>query len=643
MKSRFQTIDAGLEALIASSGNLPKGRVPLRGRADDSTIRKMKDDEVMARVSEESHGLTKVSGDFSQSAQSVVASGLRLVRQNVNTARAYLELLDMFRASDGVTKAWGIPTSPVTGPVQYDLEAPMKLLYPVFSPIRNSTPRVPGTGTAANWRAVVSINEGATGVGISEGTRGGAISQRDFAMTAVFRSIGLENYVTFEMDTASQGYQDVKALAVLQTIQALTYSEELLLMGGIGLPSELNNGSFALGAPAAATLATTSPAGTGGTLGNGSTYYLKVVALSMDMTRIVDPTGNTSLATTGGSLLSAAGTATITRQNLDGTTTVYNNGCSKASAASSSGTSSTGGYITASCTSIPNAYAYCWFLATASTGQYQFAGYSNLNSCVLGALTYTNLAWLPTDLVNNDRSANILVFDGIWTQALGSLSAYINPASVPGGNNFFQGNNVSQSGTFPGGYSASLDGAVMTSDGAGGITTFNTMFYTLWTKWKFGPQRFYVSADVGQAIKNLVVANGGAPLVRMIEGYEGGETNRIVGGFQIPKLINPFFAFQSSVDIIVHPYLPPGNALGWTETLPYAMNNVGNLAQVRARRDYYAFQWPIRTRRYENGVYSEQLAEVYFPPAFPAIKNIATSPATTAEPVITMGTQTNVQ
>lgn len=647
MKPRFETLDQALESLINASTQLPRGKVPLRGKADGSRIRKMTDDEVKGRVSEECDGLNKISGDFSTSAQTVVQSGLRLVRQNTNTARAYLELLDMFRETDGVSKAWGLPTSPVTGPVQYDLEAPMKLLYPVFSPIRNRTPRVPGIGTASNWRAVVSINEGATGVGLSEGTRGGAISQRDFAMTAVFRSIGLENYVTFEMDTASQGYQDVKALAVLQTIQALMISEELLLIGGIGLPSEINTSSYALGTPVGVTVtttATTAPYNTGGSFGSGTTLYLKVVALNMEACRLVDPTGVTGLYQLGGMTSNTvASLCTISRTNLDGSTTVYNNGCSHSSAYAT-GTSSTDGYITASCTAIPNAYGYCWFVSTTSGGTYYFAGFSNNNAMVLsgtvGGTAIASLTAIPTDLATNDRSANILVFDGIWTQALGSLSAYINPSSVPSGNNFFQGNNVSQTGNFPAGYYLSADGAALVSDGAAGITLVNTLFYFLWTRWKFGPETLFVSSDVGQSIKDLVIANGGAPLVRMNTGLDGG-SGRITGGFKIPKLINPFFALQEEVDIIVHPYLPPGNLLGHTDTLPYAMNNVGNLSQVRARRDYYAFQWPIRTRRYENGVYSEQLAEVYFPPAFPAIKNIATS--TTPQPVVTMGTQTNIQ
>jgi hypothetical protein len=45
--------------------------------------------------------------------------------------------------------------------------------------------------------------------------------------------------------------------------------------------------------------------------------------------------------------------------------------------------------------------------------------------------------------------------------------------------------------------------------------------------------------------------------------------------------------------------------------------------QVRARQDYYQIEWPLRARRYESGVYADEVLQCYFPPAFAVIQNIA--------------------
>ena len=35
-----------------------------------------------------------------------------------------------------------------------------------------------------------------------------------------------------------------------------------------------------------------------------------------------------------------------------------------------------------------------------------------------------------------------------------------------------------------------------------------------------------------------------------------------------------------------------------------------------------AIEWPLRTRKYEYGVYADELLQNYFPPAFGILKNI---------------------
>ena len=43
---------------------------------------------------------------------------------------------------------------------------------------------------------------------------------------------------------------------------------------------------------------------------------------------------------------------------------------------------------------------------------------------------------------------------------------------------------------------------------------------------------------------------------------------------------------------------------------------------MRCRRDYYQLEWPLKTRKYEYGVYFDGVLQNYFPPAFGMITNI---------------------
>jgi len=78
----------------------------------------------------------------------------------------------------------------------------------------------------------------------------------------------------------------------------------------------------------------------------------------------------------------------------------------------------------------------------------------------------------------------------------------------------------------------------------------------------------------------------------------------------------------SVVDIKVHPNMPAGSVLFTTRALPYPMSNVGNVFQVRTRQEYYQIEWPLRSRRYEYGVYADEVLQHYFPPSMAMIGNI---------------------
>ena len=154
---------------------------------------------------------------------------------NVNQlTQETIELMKSAQANgEPLNKGFTQPTSFTTGLQTYDLSAPSQKLYPVLTPLRNRIPRVGGGRTiGSNWKAITNINVGNQRAGISEGKRGGVINHEIVERNAQFRAIGLENQVTFEADYAARGFEDVKALAVAQTLQATMVAEEMILLGG---------------------------------------------------------------------------------------------------------------------------------------------------------------------------------------------------------------------------------------------------------------------------------------------------------------------------------------------------------------------------------------------------------------------------
>ena len=42
----------------------------------------------------------------------------------------------------------------------------------------------------------------------------------------------------------------------------------------------------------------------------------------------------------------------------------------------------------------------------------------------------------------------------------------------------------------------------------------------------------------------------------------------------------------------------------------------------RTRREYHQIEWPLRSRKYEYGVYVDEVLQHFFPPALGVISNI---------------------
>jgi len=69
--------------------------------------------------------------------------------------------------------------------------------------------------------------------------------------------------------------------------------------------------------------------------------------------------------------------------------------------------------------------------------------------------------------------------------------------------------------------------------------------------------------------------------------------------------------------------MPPGTMFFNTTQAPAYVQGIPDIVRVRTRREYYQIEWPLRTRRYEYGVYADEVLQHYFPPAIGVLTNIA--------------------
>ena len=245
---------------------------------------------------------------------------------------------------------------------------------------------------------------------------------------------------------------------------------------------------------------------------------------------------------------------------------------------------------------VTGALGYAWFWGAA--GSEVLGAITTINSLVITAnATGTQTA---ASLGSSDNSTNALVFDGLLYQAFKSGSnAYVAYLAT---------------GT------AGI-GSTLTGDGAGGIVEIDAALKNRWDNYRLSPDTMWVSSQVANNLSAKILAGGSNAAQRFV--FEA-EQGALGGGVMVRTYLNKFsMAGPKTLDIRVHPNMPAGTVLMTSRTLPYPLSNVGNVMQVRTRQDYYQIEWPPRARRYESGVYADEVLQHYFPPSMAVISNIA--------------------
>jgi hypothetical protein len=476
-----------------------------------------------------------------------------------------------------ISKTAGI--SQATGLVWYDLQAPAKQLFPVLTPLRNRIPRVAGSGgTATNWVAVTGINTAGLSGFVPEGVRNGLVTTAASPVSATYKSVGLEDAVTFEAELAAENFENVRATTGQRLLWAAMLQEEYADLGA-------NGAAIALSTP---TLQAPVAGAAGGTIPAAAHYYVNVVALTVQGYQNASLTAFPGLS----SVTPADGSAAFT----------YGGGASIPSAQAdvTTLTSTSDWALACTCTAIAGAAAYAWFMGTATTGG-KLQAITTINSVLIKSYsTASTRPGLPTN--SDDYSKNAYAYDGLLYQAWKSGSgAYV--ATLATGT----------AGT----------GTKLTSNGAGGVTEIDAMFQDRWDNYRLPVDEIWVSAQEALSITKLVLGNAGATYPIMHTVVNQGESGDIRAGGRVTSILNNFAMGNPDVPIKIHPNMPKGTLSGITWNLPYPVTGIPNIIEKKLRRDYYQMEWPLRTRKYESGVYFDGVLALYFAPAISIISNIA--------------------
>ena len=482
------------------------------------------------------------------------------------------DTLELVKAAYGNDISKSITTA--TGLVAYDLQAPAKNLYPVFTPLRNRIPRVAGgKGVATNWKTITSIvGSGFDSSGwVPEGQRTGQMSYSSAPVAANYVTMGEEDNVTFEAVNAGKTFEDVRASMAVRLLQKLMLKEENAILGG--------NGSLALGTPATPTL---SASGSGATMA-AATYSVIVVALTQEGFY------NSSLSS------GVATTKTVT--GADGNTYTLNGGSSQKSAAATLAVT-LGQTLSASVTPIQGAIAYAWFVGVAGSEK-------------LEQITTVNSASFTTTPVGTRQAATAITADRSRNSGLaydGLLTAALNPANQAYVKTMATGNTG------------------LTSSGRGSVVEIDQMLQTMWDNYQLSPTVIYCNSQEIKNITNKVMATVGGSLIRYNTDGNNSQPYAIVAGGVVSNYFNPYMPNGgATIPVKIHPKVPPGTIIAWCEELPmyYQNNEVQNVAEIKTRQDYYQIDWPLRTRKYESGVYAESVLAIYATFALGVITNIA--------------------
>lgn len=432
----------------------------------------------------------------------------------------------------------------VYGLVPFDLLAPSRLIYPVYTVYRNKFPRPPGQGTSRQERVFTGISGSQTGgqgvldIGITELVQSGgtfsnwplnlpgAGSQTEVNLNVPYKFFGLTEQLSWLAQFAGQGFEDVSALANLILLQEMMLGEEYMMIGGT---------SASLTTPATPTTVVRT-AGSNETALAAGTWTFQVAATNY--------WGNTAASTATGNVVVAAG------QVVDLTIGPVNGALNY------------------------NIYG------TLSAANYLLASGIGGNKYTLQGAVPGSTVTIPATDSGTGKSTRM---EGVIPTLSGaSASAGVYPANWQGG---YVNNKVGQHLNYNVIYTAldALWESNSTSPGA----------------FKADPAEIVGDGGDIMRLSQDVISQGTATNYRLF--LEQTDVPGVRVGAAVSEFENPIT--RSVLKMVVHPWYPQGSADLMTYQLPQTWSNVANAWEMTMVQDYVSIAWPVIDASYRYSIF----------------------------------------
>jgi len=451
-------------------------------------------------------------------------------------------------------------SSPLTsGFVPFDLVAPSRLIYPVYSPLRNKVPRVAGQGTSHRAKLVTGISGSQTGgqtnkrISISEIPSGQSIggnwplnipgsgSQTALDLNIPYQFFGMSESLSWLAQFAGQGFEDISALANLVLLQEFMLGEEYTMLSGT---------SAALDAPADPTL----------TIRTANSV-------------------ETPLSVTSNNIY-----VVVTAKNYFGETTINSGTAAYVAAAS-------GKVIDVKISPVLGAYQYNIYVATGASAPGSLSAY-HLMAANVGATVYTLQGVVPSTGTNPPASdtgtSSSTDYEG-WLSVLdghGSTDANVYPTGFTGS---YINKSVNSTLTHEVLFTA-LE-AMWNGAGTGNASTTGGF--------RADPAELVAEGSDISRLADEVIASGANTNYRLFLSQD--EVGGVRTGAAVSEIQNPIT--RSILRCVVHPWLTQGTAFLNSYTLPMSWSNVSNVWENVMVQDYLSINWPVIDASFRYSIY----------------------------------------
>jgi hypothetical protein len=445
----------------------------------------------------------------------------------------------------------------VSGLVPFNLLAPSRLVYPVYTVYRNKFPRPAGQGASLIERLFTGIsgsqtgNQSVTDISLSElvqsnGTFSnwplnlpGAGSQTEVQINIPYKFMGITEQLSWLAQFAGQGFEDISALASLIMLQQMMLGEEYQMIAG---------SSATLAAPATPTVTARTAGSNETTVGANTNYSVYVTAT-----------------------------------NYFGETTISGNGAV-------SGGTSAGQVVDVTIVPVTGAMNYNIYVSTNGSPSRTNAW---LAASGVGGVKYT-LQGTPPSSGTNPPSADSGT--GKSTRIEGVIPVLSGMSA--------------NAGVYPTSPTQWIGGYY--NNAVGTHLSYNAIYNALKALWQpvngsINPGGFRADPaeliSSGIDIANLstdVISQGAATNYQLL--INQNQTGDVTVGAAVSQFQNPLT--RSMLKLVVHPWYTQGNATLLSYQLPQTWTNVANAWEMSMVQDYVSVSWPVIDATFRYSIFA---------------------------------------